>query len=140
MPVGKISTPPRREIDSKREIIYSAHCQWGKYLLRHRGISTPCRESHFLALANFRQRAAQLLKSYGEVCAIQKYSFLRKLVRGMPRRLRRSREHGYGRCGKWFLVFPCAPLPSSWGAAALAIVPSRLLYSRGSFSCLPSRA
>lgn len=53
-----------------------------------------------LTMGNFRQRAAQLLKSYGKVLANQKYSFLRELVRGMPRRLRRSREQGYGRCGK----------------------------------------
>ena len=51
-------------------------------------------------MAQFRQRAAQLLKSYGEVRENQKYSFLRKLVRGMPLRLRRSRELRYGRCGK----------------------------------------
>ena len=53
-----------------------------------------------LTMAQFRQRAAQLLKSYGEVRENQKYSFLRKLVRGMPLRLRRSRELRYGRCGK----------------------------------------
>ena len=53
-----------------------------------------------LTMANFRQRAAQLLKSYGEVRQNHKYSFLRKLVRGMPLRLRRSRELRYGRCGK----------------------------------------
>ena len=53
-----------------------------------------------LTMANFRQWAAQLLKSYGEVRENQKYSFLRKLVKGMPPRLRCSRELRYGRCGK----------------------------------------
>ena len=51
-------------------------------------------------MANFRQRAAQRLKSYRVVRQNQKYSFLRKLVKGMPLRLRRSRELRHGRCGK----------------------------------------
>lgn len=53
-----------------------------------------------LTLKQFRQRAGQLLQSYGTVPAGQKHSFLQKLIRGMPGRLTQCRQRNYGRCGK----------------------------------------
>ena len=48
----------------------------------------------------FRQRAAQILKSYEEMEPGQQWSRLQKLVRGMPARLARCKARRYGRCGK----------------------------------------
>ena len=53
-----------------------------------------------ITMAQFRQRAAQILKSYEEKAPGQKWSRLQKLVRGMPARLARRKAHRYGRCGK----------------------------------------
>ena len=53
-----------------------------------------------LSAAEFKQRAAQLLNSYGMVKANQQHSSLTKLVRGMPERLRKCKARKYGRCGK----------------------------------------
>ena len=50
--------------------------------------------------AQFRQRAAHILKSYEEKAPGQSWSRLQKLVRGMPARLARSKARRYGRCGK----------------------------------------
>ena len=47
-----------------------------------------------------KQRAAQLLQSYGEKKTGEKHSRLAKYVRGMPKRLRKYKERNYGRCGK----------------------------------------
>ena len=51
-------------------------------------------------VAQFRARAAQILKTYGERAAGQQHSYLQKLVRGMPERLRLCRSNKFGRCGK----------------------------------------
>ena len=53
-----------------------------------------------ISVQQFKQRAAQLLQSYGEKRPGQKHSPLEKLVRGMPKRLRTCKERNYGRCGK----------------------------------------
>ena len=53
-----------------------------------------------ITMAQFRQRAAQILKSYEEKAPGQKWSRLQKLVRGMPARLARCKARRYGRCGK----------------------------------------
>ena len=53
-----------------------------------------------LTVAMFKQRAAQLLNSYGVVGDGETYSSLQKLVRGMPRRLEQCKRNKYGRCGK----------------------------------------
>ena len=53
-----------------------------------------------ISIRQFRQRAAQLLQSYGEKETGQKHSPLEKLVRGMPKRLRKCKERNYCRCGK----------------------------------------
>ena len=53
-----------------------------------------------ITIHQFKQRAAQLLQSYGEKKKGQKHSSLEKLVRGMPKRLRICKERNYGRCGK----------------------------------------
>ena len=53
-----------------------------------------------LTVQQFRQRAAQLLKRYGEKKPGSEHSRLEKLVRGMPKRLLKCRERRYGRCGK----------------------------------------
>ena len=53
-----------------------------------------------ISIHQFKQRAAQLLQSYGEKKTGEKYSRLAKLVRGMPKRWRKCKERNYGRCGK----------------------------------------
>ena len=53
-----------------------------------------------LTVAQFRARAAQILKSFEEVKEGQKHSYLEKLVLGMPKRLEKFAQHGFGRCGK----------------------------------------
>ena len=53
-----------------------------------------------ISVAQFRQRAAQILNSYGCAGLGESHSYLRKLVRGMPRRLEGCKANKYGRCGK----------------------------------------
>ena len=53
-----------------------------------------------LTVAKFKQRAAQLLNSYGVPADGETYSSLQKLVRGMPRRLAQCKKNKFGRCGK----------------------------------------
>ena len=48
----------------------------------------------------FKQRASQLLTSYGYVRPGKKYSYLENLLRGMPGRLQRCKSNKYGPCGK----------------------------------------
>ena len=48
----------------------------------------------------FRQRVAQILRTYEDVPSGQQWSRLAKLVRGMPKRLLRCKSKQYGRCGK----------------------------------------
>ena len=52
-----------------------------------------------ISIHQFKQRAAQLLQSYGAKMG-EEHSRLAKLVRGMPKRLRKCKERNYGRCGK----------------------------------------
>lgn len=53
-----------------------------------------------ITVPQFRARVAQILNSFSEVRDGEKYSFLQKLVRGMPKRLARCKANSYGRCGK----------------------------------------
>ena len=53
-----------------------------------------------LTLAQFKQRSAQILKSYSVPKGGQELSYLSKLVRGMPGRLAKCKGKKYGRCGK----------------------------------------
>ena len=53
-----------------------------------------------ITVAQFRQRCAQILKTYEERRPGQEWSRLEKLVRGMPRRLAKCKARRYGRCGK----------------------------------------
>ena len=53
-----------------------------------------------LTAQQFRQRAALLLKQYGEKKPGSDHSRWGKLVRGMPKRLQKCKERRYGRCGK----------------------------------------
>ena len=48
----------------------------------------------------FKQRVAQLLHSYSLVGPGEQYSYLEKLVRGMPARLLKSKKNKGGPCGK----------------------------------------
>ena len=48
----------------------------------------------------FKQRASQLLTSYGCVRPGKKYSFLESLIRGMPKRMKKCKQNKYGHCGK----------------------------------------
>ena len=51
-------------------------------------------------VTQYRQRVAQLLTSYTVPTEGQEYSFLQRLVRGMPRRLAKCRANRFGPCGK----------------------------------------
>ena len=53
-----------------------------------------------ITTSQFKQRAAQILNSYGVAAPGQTHSFLQKLVRGMPKRLAKCKANKYGRCGK----------------------------------------
>ena len=53
-----------------------------------------------ISIQQFKQRAAQILQCYGEKKPGEVYSRLEKLVRGMPKRLRKCKERNYGRFGK----------------------------------------
>ena len=53
-----------------------------------------------LSVREFRSRVAQILQSYSVPKKDQQHSYLQKLVRGMPARLRRCKANRYGRCGK----------------------------------------
>ena len=53
-----------------------------------------------LTKQQFRARAAQLLQTYGVSQPGHQWSYLQKLVRGMPKRLERCKQNGFGRCGK----------------------------------------
>ena len=53
-----------------------------------------------LSVAQFRQRAANVLASYGVAKAGEAWSPLQTLIRGMPGRLARARANRFGRCGK----------------------------------------
>ena len=59
--------------------------------LKHDGIITT---------QQFKQRVAQILHSFGLVNPGEEYSLLEKLVRGMPKRLLKSKKNKYGPCGK----------------------------------------
>ena len=48
----------------------------------------------------FKQRVAQLLHSYSLKGPGEEYSYLEKLVRGMPARLLRCKKNKYGPCGE----------------------------------------
>lgn len=48
----------------------------------------------------FRARVAHLLQTYSIPQPGQQWSYLQKLIRGMPKRLSRCRSNSFGRCGK----------------------------------------
>ena len=53
-----------------------------------------------ISATQFRQRAGQLLNSYSVLLPGESFSYLQRLVRGMPRRMARCRANGFGPCGK----------------------------------------
>ena len=53
-----------------------------------------------LPVAQCRQRASRILKSYGRKLHRQKYAYLQKLVMGMSARLRRCKTNRYGPRGE----------------------------------------
>ena len=53
-----------------------------------------------LTLAQFKQRAAQILQAMGTPGEGESKSYLEKLVCGMPSRLAKAKANNYGRCGK----------------------------------------
>ena len=59
--------------------------------LKHDRIITP---------QQFRQRVAQILHSFSLAGPGEEYSYLEKLIRGMPERLLRCKKNKYGPCGK----------------------------------------
>ena len=54
----------------------------------------------YLSPLQFKARVASVLKSYTKPEPGQQYSFLTKLVRGMPKRLAKCRRNKFGRTGK----------------------------------------
>ena len=57
-------------------------------------------QGRHLTVAQFRQRAGQILQTYAEVQPGESQSYLAKLVAGMPARLQKCKSNRYGRCGK----------------------------------------
>ena len=53
-----------------------------------------------ITVAQFKQRAAQILHSYSLKGPGEEHSYLEKLVRGMPKRLAKCKKNTYGPCGK----------------------------------------
>ena len=70
------------------------------YIARMNQKSNATAAGRVLTVAQFRQRVSQILKSYEQVRPGKEFSFLVALVRGMPARLKKSKERRYGRCGK----------------------------------------
>ena len=70
-----------------------------RYDLGQRELSD-LREGRFLTAPQFRQRAAQILQSYGVAEQGERWSYLQRLLRGMPARLARCRANRFGPCGK----------------------------------------
>ena len=58
------------------------------------------KNNKLLSVAQYRQRAAQILNSYSVPKTGQKYCYFEKLIRGMPARLQRCKKNRYGPCGK----------------------------------------
>ena len=58
------------------------------------------RAGRVLTKRKFRARAAHILQTYSVPRAGQQWSYLQKLVRGMPKRLAKCKANCYGRCGK----------------------------------------
>ena len=53
-----------------------------------------------ITTTQFEQRAAQILTSYGVAGPGEQYSYLEKLLRGMPKRLVDCKKNKYHDCGK----------------------------------------
>ena len=53
-----------------------------------------------ISVTSFKQRVSQILTSYSTPGPGQKYSYLQKLARGMPKRLAKCKSNNYGPCGK----------------------------------------
>ena len=53
-----------------------------------------------MSVTSFRKRVAQLLTSYGTKGPGEQFSYLERLVRGMPLRLAKCKKNSYGPCGK----------------------------------------
>ena len=53
-----------------------------------------------ISVMSFKQRASQLLTSYSTPGPGEKYCYLERLARGMPKRLAKCKANGYGPCGK----------------------------------------
>ena len=53
-----------------------------------------------LIVAQYKARASQILHAFSKPKPGEKYNYLRKLFRGMPRRLALCKRNRYGKCGK----------------------------------------
>ena len=58
------------------------------------------RHDKIITTQQFKQRVAQILHSYSLKGPGEEYSYLAKLVRGMPARLAKCKQNKYGPCGK----------------------------------------
>ena len=58
------------------------------------------KHDHIISVAQFRQRVSQILHSFSLKGPGEEYSYLEKLVRGMPARLKKAKKNKYGPCGK----------------------------------------
>ena len=53
-----------------------------------------------ISVTTFKQRVSQILTSYSTKGPGEQYSYLEKVIRGMPKRLERCKRLKYGPCGK----------------------------------------
>ena len=58
------------------------------------------RHDKVITTQQFKQRAAQILHSYSLPGPGEEFSYLEKLIRGMPKRLQKCRKNKSGPCGK----------------------------------------
>ena len=72
---------------------------WLRKDLAHRE-QTDLKTNYTLTPQQFKQRCAQLLNSYCVPVEGEIYSRIQKLIRGMPKRLRKCKDNKYGCCGK----------------------------------------
>ena len=58
------------------------------------------KHDNIILVPQFRKRVSQILNSFNLKGPGEEYSYLEKLVRGMPARLKKAKKNKYGPCGK----------------------------------------
>ena len=65
-----------------------------------------------ISVTTFKQRVSQILTSYSTKGPGEQYSYLERVIRGMPKRLERCKRIKYGPCGKQaphYSILPSMP-------------------------------